>query len=482
MASVLRFNSFKISRPVLAFTALSSGLTMVHSVFHFYYVKIFLERYHISTTWFQIAQFLYLVWNTINDPLFAYLQDSARFRFLKTRRGAILYAAPFFTLAFLIPWFPWEEEGKGSWVTGLHLIVALSLYDTGFTFIGLAGCCLFTEISSQHSDRLGLAWMSSVGNIVGSSIGVYSCEFSSKSLQNFSNFQVTCVCIALCSWLLMTYTGLNAHTEFDKAVEKSDDVSFDNHQSSSRVTGFTMCQLTKHVLTNKNFVCFVIVNFCQEFQKTWISNFSVIVTENLIPATTISPYTRGIFHGLLNTFPAIIVIFGVSVVRYVGSHRVIMWNFYLKIFIGLFLYVSHGGFGNPWILMICMLIEIGYTGAAYNLFTMSLSDIADEDMQKHNRKHPISSMIYGTNALIVKPANSLSPMVVTAILNWYGYSDLRENSEDRSSWTGYTQLQEAMLAILCFMPVVVGVIQMAAWSRYTLRNTHKSAELEIIKS
>lgn len=305
MASVLRFNSFKISRPVLAYAALSSGLTMVHSVFHFYYVKIFLERYHISTTWFQIAQCLYLVWNAINDPLFAYIQDSARFRFLKTRRGAILYAAPFLTLAFLIAWFPWEAEGKGSWVTGLHLIVALSLYDTGFTFIGLAGCCLFTEISSQHNNRLHLARMSSIGNIIGSAVGVYSCEFSSGSLQNFRNFQVACVCIALCSWLLMTYTGLHAHTEFDLVKDTADNRSSDDHKSSSRVTGFTMWQLTKHVLTNKNFVCFVIVNFCQEFQKTWISNFSVIVTENLIPATAISPSTRGIFHGLLNTFPAV---------------------------------------------------------------------------------------------------------------------------------------------------------------------------------
>lgn len=91
-------------------------------------------------------------------------------------------------------------------------------------------------------------------------------------------------------------------------------------------------------------------------------------------------------------------------------------------------------------------------------------------------------MVFGTNALIVKPANSLSPMVVTAILNCYGYSQLREKSEHRTTGSDYAALQEAMLAILCFMPVVVGTIQIMAWSGYALRNSHKSADLEIIQS
>ena len=34
---------------------------------------------------------------------------------------------------------------------------------------------------------------------------------------------------------------------------------------------------------------------------------------------------------------------------------------------------------------------------------------------------PVSSMIFGTNAMFTKPAQSLAPMMVVHILSWYGY-------------------------------------------------------------
>ena len=46
------------------------------------------------------------------------------------------------------------------------------------------------------------------------------------------------------------------------------------------------------------------------------------------------------------------------------------------------------------------------------------------------RRHPISSTVYGANALVVKPANSLSPMLVVAILNHFGYEQLKVNVTD----------------------------------------------------
>ena len=45
-------------------------------------------------------------------------------------------------------------------------------------------------------------------------------------------------------------------------------------------------------------------------------------------------------------------------------------------------------------------------------------------------RHPISSTVYGANALVVKPANSLSPMLVVAILNHFGYEQLKVNVVD----------------------------------------------------
>ena len=42
---------------------------------------------------------------------------------------------------------------------------------------------------------------------------------------------------------------------------------------------------------------------------------------------------------------------------------------------------------------------------------------------------PLSSMVFGTNALFTKPAQSLSPMLVVYILNQYGYESLKDAAQ-----------------------------------------------------
>ncbi len=50
------------------------GSTLMHTVFMFYYVRVFLGRFHIDTYWFQLTQILFMIWNALNDPLFGYMQ------------------------------------------------------------------------------------------------------------------------------------------------------------------------------------------------------------------------------------------------------------------------------------------------------------------------------------------------------------------------------------------------------------------------
>lgn len=43
-------------------------------MFMFYYVKIYLNIFHVPQMWFNIAQTLFMFWNAVNDPLFGYMQ------------------------------------------------------------------------------------------------------------------------------------------------------------------------------------------------------------------------------------------------------------------------------------------------------------------------------------------------------------------------------------------------------------------------
>lgn len=276
---------------MLALGALSMGFAMISGAFGFFYVKVFLDIYHVEEKWFQIAQTLFLIWNTVNDPLFAYLQDTTNFRFSRTRRESVLYAAPFFAISFVVPWFPWGDvDSLRPWVTGVHLIFALCLWDTMFTYVGLASCCLFTEISKDNENRLKMIRYSQIGSLLGSS-SVFLLQYFSDQLKNFAAFQATIIVIAFISFLLMYYCGKHAHTERElEAMESTANVS----EVKESYSYFT---LARQIFSNRNFIAFVVMNFFQEFHKTFLSNFFAIFSDQLIPQTALSPFARSVFYG-----------------------------------------------------------------------------------------------------------------------------------------------------------------------------------------
>lgn len=50
------------------------ALGLMQTTFMFYYVKVFLNVFHVNEYWFNVAQVLFMIWNAINDPLFGYIQ------------------------------------------------------------------------------------------------------------------------------------------------------------------------------------------------------------------------------------------------------------------------------------------------------------------------------------------------------------------------------------------------------------------------
>ncbi|XP_076459405.1 transmembrane protein 180-like [Babylonia areolata] len=458
-------------KAIIAYCALSMGFTMLSSSFNFYYVKVFLNLYNIEESWFHTAQVLYMVWNAVNDPLFAVCQDNTNFLLTRTRREGILYTAPLFALSFLVPWIP---MGKSPWAVGMHLVVALFLYDTMFTFIGLLSCCLFTELSADPHNRLKLTRYSTIASLIGSQ-SILVLEFASDSLQNFRAFQSAAVILAFCSCLLMIYTGTHAHTQYEKTESDKCAGSSDKEISDSSSDSFfrKMFQLFKE----KNFVVFVITNFFQEFHRAFWGGFLAILCEYLVSTDQVPLHVRSFFYGLTGTAGGILVILGTPLVGHLGYFHTIRYNFVWKIVGGLTMYLLIGP-GNSWIIMLYMLIDRAFANATFSFFNMPLSDIADADKAKYHRSQPISSTVFGTNALVVKPALSLSPMLVVAILNHYGYEHLKEQKESASA-TEKAAMSAVMFQLICFFPVVLGFIQLIVWSRFTIRR--KITETVIMK-
>ena len=150
---------------------------------------------------------------------------------------------------------------------------------------------------------------SQAASMIGSS-AVFICETVSRHQEDYGYFQLTTLGIAVIAWLCMRYTGNNAHTEYDlqnqneakveSAVTGSDDTrgAKTNH-SKSVVT------LTWQILKERDFVSFVLTNFCQIYHYTFLSNFVAIICDAIIPYDVVSLKIRSIYYGALFLMPQV---------------------------------------------------------------------------------------------------------------------------------------------------------------------------------
>ncbi|OWF52637.1 transmembrane protein 180-like [Mizuhopecten yessoensis] len=462
-----------LRQSMLAYGTQAMAFSLISSSFNFYYVKVFLDVYHIEQMWFQLAQVLFLVWNAINDPLFAYLQESTSSRFTRTRRESILYGAPFFALSYVVPWFSW---GNSPIIVGLHLIFTLFFWDTMLTFVGLATSALFTEISQDPDHRLKLVRIGSIGCLLGA-FSVSILEFTSGSLTNFFRFQVGSICIGVVSYMLFRYTGMHGHTQYDREKMNSGTESDISHDKSMQ--NMSYWSVTWQILTDKNFLSFVVMNFFQIFHTTFMANFMKVIGDELIPLDTIEafPWLRSFFYGSSRFLPMILVICATPVIGRLGYYTTIKISFVWKVGAGTVMYMI--GRDQPLLLMVFLALDSCFATAMFSLFNMPLSDIVDTDMNKHHRSHPISSLVYGNNALVTKPAISLSPMMTVAVLNHYGYQQLSKKTLTISQ---INSLHDIMFFLLCIQPVAIGALQLVTWSFYSLRDRKSSLVNKVFPS
>lgn len=450
-----------------AYSATTVAACLMNAVFQFYYVNIFLNVHHISQLWFNRAQIVFMVWNAINDPLFGYLQDHSNIRFLKHRRLNILYGAPLFALSFLLPWFSWAGKDSPPWVVGLHLIVSLCFYDGMFTFVVLAQCSLFAEISSIESEKEVILKYSQLGSIIGTS-SILLCEIVSNHMTDLSSLKLACLLIAVIACWFMVYSGKNLKPEVDRGESKA---SLMDKGEWSKPEKVSLMKITKEVFTQRNFVCFVIMNFFQVFHTTLSANFFGMFRDQLVTGDAFPTGFKSFMAGSAFVLPQIVVLVnGYSLSKF-GSYRLILWSFYCKVAFSIMMYLV--GPSHVWVLAFFMLVDTVLPSAAFSLFNFPVSDIIKEDQQNHKRRLPISSMVFGLNALVTKPAQSIAPVMVVSILSRYGYK--ANSGQQGSEFPKSESFLSAIFGIICFVPGIVGVIQIVAWRLYTLRKTSSTS-------
>ncbi|XP_034023527.1 transmembrane protein 180-like [Thalassophryne amazonica] len=371
----------RLSPPAVAYSMTTLGATLINSVFSFYYVKLFVNKYEISEGAFHHSQVVYMVWNAVNDPLFGYLQDHSKLACCMKRRLSILYGAPLYSLTFLLPWFPWRSYSSGDWLSGVHLVVAQCAFDGMLTFVLLAQCALFAEMSAHHQSHLQLVKYQQVASLIGSS-SILFCGVVSNNMDNFAAFQAFTVVMALVSCGCMMYSGFHSESHFDNKGSEADELGCADSHSAFSFSGLKVLLL--QILTNRDFQMFVLMNFFQVFLLAFWTDFTIIFTDNLIPQQVLPPLARSIMYGTGFMCPQLLVLSCQGLLRRFGYYRVILWIFCVEL--GMAAFMLALGSGQYHILALFLTLNMIIVHATFSVFNLPLADIIDKDLQKYKRR------------------------------------------------------------------------------------------------
>ncbi|NWR91944.1 MF13A protein, partial [Furnarius figulus] len=448
----------------LAYSMTTLGAGMMNSIFNFYYVKLFLNRYKISEAAFHQAQVVFMIWNAINDPLFGYIQDNSKLRCCARRQFSILYGAPLYGLAFLLPWFPWKHYEEGDWLSGLHLIMALCAFDGLLTFVLLAQCALFAETSTRHESRLQLIKYNQVATLIGST-SILFCGLISDNMENFAYFQAFTVLIAVLATACMCCTGKYSTSQYEQREIYMESANVENSDGAFSLA--SVVSLTKQIMTEKNFMFFVTMNFFQVFHLAFYNNFMMIFADNLIPKDVLSSSVRSIMYGAGFICPQCLVLLSHASLKKFGYYRVILFSFYYEGVAAAVMFFL--GQEHYYLLAFYLTTNMVIVQASFSLFNLPLADIVDADLIKHKRRSPLSSMVFGTNALFTKPAQSLAPMLVVTILNQFGYRSLN-NVGGQPDARSFLYLHDVMFNLVCLVPLCIAVMQVVTWTPFSIQN------------
>lgn len=278
------------------------ALSLMQTAFMFYYVKVFLNVFHVNEYWFNVAQVLFMIWNAINDPLFGYIQvnrikavsttktprnflgrqwyvDEGPLEDLHLRRtvhgGLVSFAVvPMAQLSDIA-----SVRGRlASNCRSIPLrrilqVVAQSGYSAhaAFSCVGVAWGALFTESTRDHRRRVNalkysqLAILLSVNVIVIAEKTSHSLDVCSRApgkhrlrFQNFQAFQILCVVIALLSFVCFYATGQLSQTNVSEEKLLHEEAS-ESTAPGGRIS--RILSLTRELLTAKDFQRIVIANF-----------------------------------------------------------------------------------------------------------------------------------------------------------------------------------------------------------------------------
>ncbi|XP_028937013.1 transmembrane protein 180 isoform X1 [Ornithorhynchus anatinus] len=481
----------------VVYGSLSLFVSILHNVFLLYYVDTFVSVYKIDKLSFWIGETAFLIWNSLNDPLFGWLSDRV---FLSTqeigaeisppdvilkRLKALSWNGPLFALSFLAFWVPWARPG-------LQFLVCLCLYDSFLTMVDLHHNALLADLAVSARDRTRLNFYCSLFSALGS-LSVFL-SYAVWNKEDFFSFRVFCV--ALASWSVVGFTVatwlLRQRFAADGNPRGTRDSSLEELYVEKPPVGeerrTTLAEYLRQLSRHRNFLWFVCMNLVQVFHCHFNSNFFPLFLEHLL-SDRISLSAGSFLLGVSYIAPHLNNLYFLSLCRKWGVYAVVRGLFFLKLGLSVLMFLA----GPDQIHLLCLFIASNrvFTEGTCKLLNLVVTDLVDEDLVVNRRQQAASALLFGMVALVTKPGQTFAPLVGTWLLCFYTGYDLFQRDPlspavSARPWleppvphvTWAPSLRQGCFYLLVFVPIACALLQLLAWSRFTLHGKR----LQVVKA
>ncbi|XP_066457024.1 transmembrane protein 180 [Eleutherodactylus coqui] len=463
--------------------SLSFFLSVLHNVFLLYYVDTFVSVYKIDKMSFWIGETVFLIWNSLNDPLFGWFSDRI---FLNTkesnvdistpdvvlkRLNALSRNGPLFALSFLAFWVSWAHPG-------LQFLICLCLYDSFLTMVDLNHNALLADLAVSAVERTRLNFYCSLFSAIGS-LSVFA-SYTVWNKEDFFSFRIFCVLLAAVSALGFTVSTWLLRQRFQtggRSAEGQDCLLkelYVGDPSDPPEKKITLFEYLKQLSRHRNFLWFVCMNLVQVFHCHFNSNFFPLFLEHLL-SDTISISTGSFLLGFSYIAPHLNNMYFLSLCEKYGVYGVVRWLFILKLALSVIMLLA--GPDQTYLLCIFIASNRVFTEGTCKLLNLVVTDLVDEDFVLNRRKQAASALMFGMVALVTKPGQTLAPLIGTWLLCVYtGYDIFQRDAMNNISTEPQMDpsrvltatLRQGCFYLLVFIPITCAFLQLFTWSHFTL--------------
>lgn len=420
----------KFSRKQKLFWASASfGGAIISNIYgatlqYFYHVYM-----NLGASWIALSAIMYAVWNAVNDPLFGFWSDRSRSK--KGRRIPFMrYSAPFLGLTFILVWLVpigFDQIGIFIW-----MLVTMALYDTFYTIIFLVYSALLPEITEDENERGSLQTYASLLSLVGMILGFVLPEILRPHVgqTDLFPFYIGMMIIGIVGAILILITTY-------KFKERPEFTQID--------IPLGLKDSLKYTFKSKSFIILVSANFMSIFMQQLLLSHIFYLADYVMQVSSIFLYLCVIIGLIVGTFVANILAGKLGVVKanqlllVIGSIPLMLIFFVDGVIIYLFLIVAGFGLSGPLVLT-----------------NVLFAQVCDEDEIRTGVRR--EAAFFGVNALITKPAQSLSLIIGPSLLTIAGFLTSATGEIILPQPTSALLVIKALIGLIPGILVLIGAI------------------------